>query len=99
MNTSATNVHPIESAPSFDGAGVGAEQLTLLDVEPDTRAAALPSTATARSVHTRFRLSRETRELGLAQVAEIRRRLEANKSRREADETSRLPRRTPSTAA
>ena len=102
MNTSATNVHPIESAPSFDGVTAGAQQLTLLDVEPDTRAARLPSSATARSVHARFRLSKETRELGLQRVAEIRRRLEANRTRREADEVSRLPHRTsttPSTAA
>lgn len=98
MNNSAANIRHIDSAPTAITAA--AEQLTLLSVPADTRAQQLPTTAApTRAVQARFRLNKETRERGLAHVAEIRRRLDEAKAVREASNVSRLPARTPATAA
>lgn len=107
MTESATtnhrNVRDIASAPSTTAADreseLRAEQLTLLSVPIDTRAQQLPTTARpTRSVHARFRLNQQTRERGLAHVAEIRRQLEEAKAARESATTKRLPPRRPQAA-
>jgi len=70
----------------------GAQQLTLLSV-PDTTTALKPSSA-----HSRFRLSKRTRERGLAHVAEIRRQLAASQAARENEQHVALPPRRPEAA-
>lgn len=78
-----------ETGPDQDETG----QLTLLTVEPDTRAHQLPTTAQRRhEVHARFRLSKETREIGLRHVTEIRKQLEEAKAAREATDVAHRPR-------
>ena len=70
-----------------------AQQLTLLSV-PDSTATELKSS----SAHTRFQLSKATRERGLAHVAEIRRQLAQTQAEREAESKRSLPPRRPHAA-
>lgn len=66
----------------------GAQQLRLLSVPEPTPLESSPA-------HTRFRLSRATRERGLRHVAEIREQLAAAKAARESQNVTPLPRRRP----
>ena len=69
----------------------GAQQLRLLTL-PDPEPQELP----ASEVHSRFRLSKATRERGLRHVAEIREQLAAARAARDAESNvTPLPRRRP----
>lgn len=67
-----------------------AQQLTLLPDVLDAPARRRPTP----SVNARFLLSQDTRELGLRQVAEIRRQLAARKAARESANVVPMPERT-----
>lgn len=99
MKNIATSVRRLDSVAAttdaaVDGpvAAVTSEQLTLLDVPVDSRARR-PTTTTPplRSVPARFQLSRQTREIGLQHVGEIRRQLAEAKAVRESENVRRLP--------
>jgi hypothetical protein len=78
MSNTVTDVERIENP--------GAQQLTLLTVSESGNIELKPSSA-----HARFRLSRTTRERGLAHVAEIRRQLAESQAQREASRHTALP--------
>ncbi len=88
MNDTVTHT---ESDGTADAAC--AQQLTLLTV-PESAGTALKNS----SAHSRFQLSRTTRERGLAHIAEIRRQLAESKAERESAHTHRLPPRHPHAA-
>lgn len=71
----------------------GAEQLTLLSVPAPTTAELKSSSA-----HARFRLSKTTRQRGLAHVAEIRRQLAESQAARDDSHPNPLPPRRPRAA-
>lgn len=78
MSNTATNVERIETH--------SAQQLTLLSV-PESTTTGLKSS----SAHARFRLSKTTRERGLAHVAQIRRQLAESQAGRDAPRSNPLP--------
>ena len=78
MSNTATDIERIETH--------GAQQLTLLTV-PESDHTELK----ASSAHARFRLSKTTRERGLAHVAEIRRQLAESQAAQDKARRTALP--------